>query len=167
MDFKDRTQTKKGAVGERIIKEFLKENDFITFSPDVEDIPHAFDAIAVSKNKKFMLIAESKAKARMNKYNATGINTINLGEYIFLGEKHKMPVLLFFVDEYLGSVYYGVLDELLKPYSDMVIGYPNTEIVNGVTLFSLDKMKEVRKLTEGEIKELKGLSSRTYEYSVN
>jgi hypothetical protein len=44
------------------------------------------------------------------------------------------------------------------------IKYPNTKIVNGIILFSLNDMIHVKDLSDNEINELISFSSRKYTY---
>jgi len=164
MNWSEKIQVKKGTVGETIVIKKLEERGYIVYAPITESA-HAFDFLAI-KDKKIFKIAEIKSKARLNKFEATGINIRNFNEYLYIYENQNIDVILFFVDEHPKEerIYCQNLGELIKPKTIKGIDFPNTKIVSGIILFSLSDMQEVCKLTEAEIYELKKYSSRNYEY---
>ena len=163
MEWKDRIRVKKGDFGEKIIRQYLEKKGFVIYEP-ITNTAHAFDKLAI-KDKKQVIIAEVKSKARLNKYNATGIDVRHYNEYRFIRDKYNIPVFLFFVDEMLGKIYGNKLNILEKDYIDKSgIEYPNTKIAKGIILFSLEVMKPVYDLSEQEVLFLKEHSVRKYDY---
>ena len=81
-------------------------------------------------------------------------------------ETQKIDTILFFVDEHPKEkrIYCQQLSELMKDKIIDKIKYPNTKIVNGIILFSLNDMIHVKDLSDSEINELIGFSSRKYNY---
>ena len=63
----------KGAMGEKIIKDFLEEKGWIVYQPFAGKA-HAFDMLAI-KDKKKAIALDIKAKSRLDFIEATGINT--------------------------------------------------------------------------------------------
>jgi len=159
--WQDKTQVKKGSFGEKIVRNYLEGKGFVIYEP-LTNGAHAFDKLAI-KNKRTILIVEVKSKARMNYYNATGINIKHFNEYKFISKKYNLPVYLFFVDEMLGKIYGNKLSKLLEPVEDD-LKYPNTDKVKDIILFSLNSMVDIYTLTEAEIDSLKELSTRKYDY---
>lgn len=168
MNWEDKLTVKKGNLGESIVKNYLEKKGYVVYK-SISDLAHAFDFLIV-KDKKIILIAEVKTKARMNKYNSTGINLKHYNEYIYIQEKYNINIILFFVDEHPKEkrVYYQTLKNLslerVVKESGKLIKYPNCEIIKGVILFSLIDMEEVCKLSDNQINDLKKYSSRSYGY---
>lgn len=165
MNWEDKTEVKKGNIGEFIVKNYLESKGFIVYEP-VTKGSHPFDKIAV-KDKNNMVIVEVKTKARMNKFNATGFNIKSYEYYKFLKDKYNIPLYCFFVDEYLGKIYGNKLGVIEKKYIDnKEVLYPNTEIVKNIILFSLDSMHTIHTLTNSETKEIKKYNTRNYKYNI-
>ena len=161
MEWKDKIQVKKGDFAEDIVHTYLENKGFIVYKPHTEG-KHGFDRLAV-KDKKQLIIAEVKAKARMKKYRATGIDLRHYNEYKLIEVKHNIPIFLFFVDEWLKKIYGNWLSELEKEsYDD--INYPNTIIKPGIIFFSYIKMKMITTLTDEQSEYLKSTSTRNYTY---
>jgi hypothetical protein len=163
-NWNNKIQVKKGNLGEKIVLGILEQKGYIVYQ-SITDKAHAFDFLAI-KDKKIFKIAEIKSKARLNKFNATGINIKNYEEYLHIYETQKIDTILFFVDEHPKEkrIYCQQLSELMKDKTIDKIKYPNTKIVNGIILFSLNDMIHVKDLSDNEINELIGFSSRKYNY---
>jgi len=165
MIWENRNTVKKGNIGESIIKKVLESKGYVIYK-SITEKAHAFDFLAI-KNKQIFLIAEIKSKARLNKYNATGIDTRHFKEYLFIMDSMGIDIVLFFVDEHPKEerIYCQKLSELKKEKIIENIKYPNTNIAKGITLFSLTDMIEVKKLNAEELLSLKQFTSRNYEYN--
>ena len=70
---------KKGEIGEGIVRSLLESKGWIVYCPFTKGA-HAFDMIA-TLNKERAIALDVKAKARMNKYPATGINLDHYEQY--------------------------------------------------------------------------------------
>ena len=71
----------------------MEEKGYVVYKPVTEGA-HAFDILAV-KDKKTVIIADVKTKARRNYFPDTGINYKHYVEYKAISEKHCLPVFLF------------------------------------------------------------------------
>ena len=164
MEWNDRQTVKKGLIGEKIVRNYLFEKGYLIYSPDhVGEMAHAVDFIGI-KNKEKMIFAEVKTKPRMKKYCATGINERNAYEYLYLTQEYQIPLYLFFVDEFLGQIYFGEINSLMMPYeSDLV--YPNTSLANGLMLFPIEKMTKLIDLSDNQILQLGSLSTGSFSYN--
>jgi len=164
MAWQDKMQVKKGNIGEDIVRSFLEKKGYSVYMCVTEGA-HVFDMLAI-KDKKVFIVAEVKSKARMNKFEATGINVSHMKEYLHVLQNQGMDVILFFVDEHpkSESIYCQALSELIKPKTVNKINYPNYNIAKGIVLFSLSDMKHVCKLTSEQLAVLKETSTRSYEY---
>lgn len=164
MEWENRTQVKKGNLGETIVKETLESKGYVVYKC-VTEKAHAFDFLAV-KDKQIFLIAEVKSKARFNNFEATGIDLRHFNEYKFILENQKIDILLFFVDEHPKEerIYCQKLSVLMQEKTIRNIKYPNMLISKGKILFSLSDMITVCKLTELQLIELKRYSTRNYDY---
>jgi len=164
MEWKDRSSVKKGNIGEEIVKKSLEDKGYVIYG-SITDKAHAFDFLAI-KDKRVFVIAEVKSKARMNKYECTGIDIRHFNEYMYIYENQHIDVILFFVDEHpkMENVYCQRLSELIKPKLIGGISYPCTTLAMGKVMFSLSNMVTVCKLTSDQVAELKTHSNRSYEY---
>lgn len=165
MDFYEQITTKKGIVGERIANDFLIKQGWTLYS--AKEQRHQVDFIAMKKNKTCMI--EVKCKARRNKYPDTGFNYSQYVEYKNQIELTKLPLFVFFVDEQLKQIYYCNLTEESKPKERNGITYPliyNSDTKGKIIFFYQPDMKVLCNLSERDVLEIKGLSSRNYDYSI-
>lgn len=161
INFNDKQTTRKGKVGEDIVRKYLENKGWIIYEPKT-DGPHAFDKVAI-KDKKWMTLLEVKTKARRNYYNDTGIDIRHYEEYKEISEKYNMPIFLFFVDEMLGKVYgnkLSYLEEEIK--TEDGLNYPLKQ--KGIVYFPLERMKPIAILDTKQVLEIKHLNTRNYEY---
>ena len=79
MNWSDKTQVKKGDIGERIVKDLLEKKGYSVYKAITEKA-HAFDFLAI-KGKKQLLFVEVKTKAKTNKWPATGLDIRHWNEY--------------------------------------------------------------------------------------
>lgn len=161
-NWSDKIQVQKGDYGERIVRNYLESKGWIVYEPETEG-PHAFDKLCI-KDKKHIVIAEVKTKARMNKWNATGFNIKSYNEYLFIQNKYGIDVFIFFVDEYVKSIYGNKLSILEKPYTAKDGVYPMK--LRNIIVFSLETMKTISEISEKDSLYLKEHSSRNYEYAI-
>ncbi len=101
--WENKDSVKKGNYGENIINTYLEDKGYVVYRP-ITDGPHCFDHLAI-KDKKQVIIAEVKTKAKLNNYDETGFEYKHYLEYKFISGKHNIPVFIFFVDEMLKEVY--------------------------------------------------------------
>lgn len=164
MNWSDKKTVQKGDFAEAIIHEFLESKGYVVYKP-VTDSAHPFDKLAI-RDKRNVIIAEVKAKAKRNYFPDTGIDVRHYNDYIAIMEKHNIPVFIFFVDEMLGEIYGNFLSRLEREVVCECRGkelkYPREQ--NGIIYFHMDNMQSVKKLTEAEIQHLKHKSERGYEY---
>lgn len=166
MKWDDKIQVQKGNVGEQIVFKLLEDKGYVVYRPITEKA-HAFDNLAI-KDKKTVMIAEVKTKARRNNYYDTGINLSHYEEYKYIYDTYKIPVFIFFVDEMEKTIYGNYLDILEKPYNFIArdnyrsCNYPL--IQGNIIYFNLDKMKVLCELENNVSEQLKNLSTRNYKY---
>jgi hypothetical protein len=155
MDFKDKPQFKKGEIGETYVKNWLIERGWITYSPDVKDRPHYFDML-ITKDKLQVIAIDVKTKARLNNWNAQGIDLRHYDEYMRFMCTTKVPFYLFFVDDKCGDVFCADLSKLKNPF---VLHEKK------IIAWYLDDMRKVFQLSESQIQELSKYDTRNYTYS--
>lgn len=161
INFSDRQTTKKGKVGESIVRKYLEDRGWIIYEPQT-DAPHAFDKVAI-KGKDKVALLEVKTKARRNYYNDTGIDIRHYHEYKHISEKYNLPIFLFFVDEMLGKIYGNMLSYLEdKIKTSDGLNYPLEQ--KGIIYFPLERMKPIAILDAKTVSEIKQLNTRNYEY---
>lgn len=167
MNWQDKTQVKKGNLGERIVENHLLKNGFVPYKAIVDNAAHPFDRLVATKDKKSISIAEIKTKAHRTYYPDTGIDLAHYNDYTAISLKHNMAVYLFFVDEHKKEIYGNFLSELDKPctvtHNNKILQYPFTQ--GNIRYFPLCKMQKISELTEVEAKILCKLSARNYDYS--
>lgn len=153
--WQDKIQVRKGNFAEKIVHEYLESKGYIVYIPQTEG-GHAFDRLAI-KDKEHVIIAEIKAKAKLNNYNETGFEYRHYLEYKKISLKHNLPVFIFFVDEMLKEIYGNFLSVLEKnnrkaPWGEQI-------------LFSMNDMKrDIYKLSNEDVEYLKENSTRNYQY---
>lgn len=157
LDWDNKLSVIKGNFAEEIVRNYLESKGFVVYEP-ITNGAHCFDKLAV-KDKEQFIIAECKAKAKRTYYNDTGINIRSYYEYKKVMGKHKIPVFIFFIDEYLAEIYGNFLSELEKEDDN----YPIYQ--NGIIYFPMYRMRRnIAGLTPEQCAYLKEHSNRSYEY---
>jgi hypothetical protein len=164
----DKSEVKKGNVGERIALEILKHNEYIVYAPITEGA-HKVDYFAHKISiEKSLIAVKIKSKKRLYKFEATGIDTTVLKHYMELYEKHKIDTYLYFIDDFEKCIYGQWLSELEQRHYDKngewIGGTTGRKIENkneDLTVWWLGFMVFERWLTAEELLEL---SKNTTEY---
>lgn len=153
MSWQSKNEVKIGEIGERIVKDILINQGYVTYTAKGIDSAHPFDILAV-KNKEEMMIVEVKTKRCREEYPDTGIDRRNYFVYKEISEKHNLPVFVYFVDFHLKEVYGNYLDILgeERVVYPRDLDYPRFE--GGIAYFPLEVMQHIRDLTDSEIKEI-------------
>jgi Holliday junction resolvase len=102
---------KKGEIGEYIIRKYLEDKGWIVYSPFTKDKAHYFDMLCTYNKEKVMAI-DVKTKARLNLYEAQGIDKKHYYQYINFTNKTNIPFYLIFIDDKLGDVHCADLKSL-------------------------------------------------------
>ena len=144
---------KKGEIGEKIVREYLEGKGWIVYCPFTKNKAHYFDILA-TKNKQDVIALDVKTKARLNKWNAQGIDLRHYNEYINFVEKTKVKFFIFFVDDKIGDVHFAELIKLENSFN------PNPNII----AWNLKEMKFLFNIGEGMINELTKYDQRNYEF---
>jgi hypothetical protein len=152
-DWQEKKEVKKGNIGEKIVQDFLEQNNFILYKP-VTNGAHKIDYFAHSGQNKSVICCEVKTKARMAWKCKTGFNISCYNHYNELKIKHNINTFIFFVDDFEKCVY-GQWLHLLN----------NPEYIKDSIVWPLNQMKLIRKLNEYEINEILIYSQRKYDYS--
>lgn len=156
----------KGKVGEDIVINLLNEKGWVVYKHSTDELSHWLDMIAI-KNKTNVIAIDIKTKPRLNHLEATGIDNNYVEEYKKFSKEHNMPFILIFVDELLGTIYGNTLEKLEEPKLVGNKEYPDlmpTQYGKIIKLWHLSSMKHFAKLSEADVKLLKELSTRNYEY---
>lgn len=165
MTWEERKEVKKGSMGENIIDRYLISQGYVPYMAVYEGA-HPFDRIVATPDKKNIYVVEVKTKARRTYYPDTGIDTRHYFDYKHVTEKYNMRMLIFFVDEYVGTVYGNFLDVLdqarVVEHKNRFIEYPLKQ--RGILYFPLCAMLTVAAVSAEESKELKKLSKRSCDY---
>ncbi len=159
----------KGKIGEDIVRKKLEEKGWIVYCPFTTDKPHAFDMLA-TLNKERCIALDVKAKARMNKFPATGINIEHYEQYKRFGEKHLMPFWIVFVDEQTNEIYGDTIENLSKECVINNINYPfimKTKFGKDIILWPIDNMHKFGNISQDESNNLKKFNTRSHEYQLN
>jgi len=156
---------KKGKVGEHIVRKHLEHKGWVVYQPETSGA-HCFDILALL-NKKNAIALDVKAKSRMNKYPATGIDQRHFEEYKNFSEKHLMPFWVVFVDEMQRTVYGNTIEELEKSRTVEGIAYPFVmQIAKPVRIWPLVAMKHIANLGDSDQADLLALNQRKHVYEV-
>lgn len=191
--WEEKSEVKKGNIGERIVNEILSKKGYIIYRPITKGA-HKIDFFAHREDiEKRIICIEAKAKRRMAKHTKTGFNLNAYLHYKEIQEKYNIETYVYFIDDFEGWVYGNWLNELgegMLPLSEnLSIRYglerwilfnefenfiinkfknilPNSFIKQQtVIVWDLDKMKKERKLTEDELIELSKYTKENYDYS--
>lgn len=158
---------KKGAVGEQIVRCHLEKRGWVVYQPQTIGA-HCFDILAII-NKQKAIALDVKAKSRLNKYPATGINQKHFEEYKNFSEKHLMPFWVIFVDEMQKTVYGNCLEELEIERVIEGIKYPFQMSAAGATvrIWPLQAMKHIANIDGKSAENLISFNQRNYKYEAS
>ena len=161
--FKQRIQSRKGEIAERIVDAYLRQLGYMIYSPIV-DGPHPIDRICALPNKRLFFV-DIKTKKRREKYDDTGMDLQDYYEYNQLMKQHNIPICLIWVDDHEKEqrVYGRKLETLNKPITINGIKYPlekPNHSWKGIVYFPLQIMKHLKNLTPIELKQLRAQSHR-------
>jgi Holliday junction resolvase-like predicted endonuclease len=148
------TALKKGEIGENIVCKYLENRGWIVYKPFTKNKPHYFDILATLHKEKAIAV-DVKTKARLNKWNAQGINIRHYKQYLRFIEKTNIPFYLIFVDDKLGDVYCADIKKLSNGFN------PNKNII----AWYLSDMIYMFKITEKQIQELSEFDQRNYAFN--
>lgn len=161
------TALKKGEAGEMLIKAHLENNGWTVYRP-VTDGAHCFDMLSI-KGKKTAIAIDVKAKARMNKWPATGIDQRHFDEYQHFSQKHSMPFWVIFVDEALKKIYGNCIEELEKCRCVDGVNYPWVMPTSGgkkIRVWPLEAMKVIASISDFDATVLQGFNQRNHSFNV-
>lgn len=144
----------KGNIGEEIVTEFLQKKGWIVYRPYTKNKAHYFDMLCTFNKEKTIAI-DVKTKARLNKWNAQGINKKAYLEYLNFVEKTKVNFYLIFVDDKSGEVHLADITKLDDPI------YPNENII----AWNLDKMQYLFTISKDDILRISKYDQRNYEFN--
>lgn len=152
MNWKDKKEVKKGDIGEKIVKEYLEKQGHIVYQP-ITSGAHYFDMLA-TKDKQEVIALDVKTKARLNKFEATGINLTHYEDYKRLNNTTQIPFYIYFVDEMEGKVYRQLLNKLPEPF----------KLNKYIVCWYLKDLIYLFDISEKQKNELKKFNTRNYEY---
>lgn len=142
-DFK--TSLIKGEIGEEIVTEYLEKKGWIVYRPYTKDKAHYFDMLCTFQKEKTIAI-DVKTKARLNKWNAQGINIKAYNEYLNFVHKTNVNFYLIFVDDKNGDVHSADITKLKNSIAvnNNIIAWPVTEMKH---LFTISD-KDINRISE-------------------
>ena len=146
------TALKKGELGEKIIQEYLESKGWVVYFPFTKNKAHAFD-ILCTFNKEKVIAIDVKTKARMNKYNAQGINLKSYNEYLKFKEKMSIEFYLIFVDDKNGDVHTFEIGKEIKNFK-----------IGKIIFWWIKDMKFMFNIGKEKIEELSKFDQRNYNY---
>lgn len=144
----------KGSFGENLIKNYLEERGWIVYCPFTKDKAHYFDQLA-TKNKEKVIALDVKTKARLNNWNAQGINLKHYEQYLNFVNKVNVPFFIVFIDDKNGDVHTQELIKLIDPI------YPNPNII----AWGLNQMIFLFNIGIDNINKLSQMDQRNYVYN--
>lgn len=156
MSWKDKTQVKKGDIGEEIIVKYLQENNYKVYQP-ISEGSHPFDGFALKYGKLFMF--DVKTKARMNKCNCTGFDYKHYKLYKQKTKELDLNFYVYFVDDKNGDVYMADILKLEKVEKTKMQWF--TRSIIGWDLSLLDFLFNIGK---DKIEQLSQFDTRKHKY---
>lgn len=158
---------KKGEIGEMIVRRNLEQKGWVVYQP-VTDGAHCFDMLSI-KDKHSAIALDVKAKARMNRWPATGIDQRHFDEYQSFSLKHQMPFWVVFVDEMQKTIYGNCIEDLERRRNVEGVMYPfviTTKYGKNIRLWPLEAMIHIDSIEDDDIASLLSYSQRGHEYEV-
>lgn len=159
MNWDDKTTTKKGNIGERLVHSFLLNKKITPYVP-ISKQAHPFDSLCASQDKRRIFIVEVKTKEARKYYQDTGINVSHYNDYTYIQNKLQIPVWIFFVDADNKKIYGNKLSELEKPQTINKNEYPLTQ--KGIIYFPLINTKTICELSDDDCDEIKRYDTKNY-----
>jgi len=143
MRFEDLTTTRKGAIGERIVREFLTAREMIVYQ--VNDNSHPVDFIVIDQRNE-LFFAEVKTYPRRSIKPDTGIDKADWYKYAQLASNGVL--WLFFVDEIEGCCYVASFEDLQREHSTEgeKVYFP-LSVFKVLFTLSRDDLKEIRNVS--------------------
>ena len=164
--FNDKKTTQKGDIGEIAVDNFLRSKGIVPYMP-VFDGAHPFDRLCALPNKKNLFITEVKAKSKRKYYDDTGFNIRHYNEYLYIFEKYKLQFYICFVDEDLGEIYGGKLNDMRKEktvaYKNKSITYPFFD--RNIVYFYQPDMEHIAWLDDETVTNLRNLTTKNKAYT--
>lgn len=142
---------KKGEIGEALFCSYMQNKGWITYRPTIIDKAHYFDLLC-TLNKEKVIAFDIKTKARLNKWNAQGINLIHYNQYMNFVNNSKIPFYLVFIDDKIGTVHCADITNLKNPI------YPNHSII----AWDICQMHYLFTIDKNAINELSKYDQRNY-----
>lgn len=142
-------EVKTGNKGEKIIQEYLEENNYNVYVSTTNKA-HWFDGMA-TRNKDEIFFYEVKTKPKMRCYTAQGFDKNDYSVYLKLSNKTNTPFYIFFVDYINGDVHKINLNKLIKLTENNQVEYQNKNVIAWNTKY----LEYLFKLTKEQINSFK------------
>ncbi len=155
--WQNKTTTKKGNIGEEIVKKYLEQKGFIVYQPSTPG-GHPFDNLCAKDKNIF--VAEIKTKEARKYYPDTGIDIRYYDKYLYVSRTYNMLVFIFFVDAANAKIYGNELRKLIKPVTISGKTYPSKE--KGIIYFPLVNMVTIALLSKEQCDEITSYSTKRY-----
>jgi hypothetical protein len=154
--FENLRETKKGSIGEQIIKDYLINNGY-NVAQFHGNSPHLVDFIAhKSGNKQRLFAFEVKTKPIVPPYTSTGFNKSHYDDYMQLYKgPFGLDTFVFFVDEIEEAVYGNYISKL-QSFGKRTITDKRTN--KEIYVWDRKCMQTICKLTKTQINEIKQYS---------
>lgn len=151
----------KGDIGEMIIKDFLVKEGLTVYTIEDQNKPHSHDMFACDYSADTFFALDVKTKARLNKYNATGINESHYRKYLKIKNDHNMPFFIYFVDEKMGDIHRFDLNEETPGFiiKDGMPPYGN------IICWELQYMEFLQKLSKEQMAALSKFDQRNHTFN--
>jgi hypothetical protein len=156
----------KGAIGEGILDRVIRQKGYVPYYPD-PGVPHPFDRLVASPDKRRIAIVEVKTKCRREAYADTGIDQSCFDDYQHITLTYGLRLFLVFVDAKVGTMYGNWWDELLKtrerpggvilPNGERFGGGSYPWVSGGIVYFPLEAMTTLYVLTPADRERLLAL----------
>jgi Holliday junction resolvase-like predicted endonuclease len=167
MVWQEKIEVKKGNIGEDLVAQMLKKNNYVVYSPKT-DGSHNIDFIAHQFREGQLICCEVKTKKRMAKYARTGFNLRHHEGYKQMKERHNMDTFVAFVDDFERCIYGNWLDKLGEGFKRGNKNQKeNKNQYDEVIVFPLENMVKIDILSEDIIKKLQEYTKENdnYDYS--
>lgn len=167
--FKRLPTTVKGEYGEKLVLEALKSgNKCISVKSNVSEDAHFFDGIVEDYSKRIFYLYEVKTKPYRikNGRRATGFDLKYVKTYTDWEKIYKSKLVMYFVDEDAGHIYYMGIDELMRRDEDttdeFAVSFPLIQRGDGCDIiwFDIDNMNILKALSDDEVRLLRSFNKK-------
>ena len=173
-EFLSKSTTKKGAIAELLVTQWLIARGTVPYIPHPLAGAHPIDMAVMAKfGDTAFCFSDVKCKALRTNYPDTGIDERHYGKYTWISKYEKKEVYLFFVDEDRAEIYGGYLSDLDQPrvieHNHRLLQYPIRDKgrTGYIIYFPYVAMEHIASISPEDVAKLKAHGTSEFAYKKN